>query len=348
MGGLATLLGRDFATISVRSRSELPVIAGSSSRLSEGSVRSYVDYFRCRDIFSAPAWNISARRAVLRDRILPREVFEKSEVFNDFYKREGLIDCMALAVDHSDSRMLVVVARRAGEPALDPADVRTLSALGPHFETAFEIHNVTRLAGAASASPGPLENLPFGFAVVSALGELDHANARFRALLDEADRLCLHGGRVTAARSAQAAELNRLVEMAAGLGAAPVGGSMSIGAGGPGDRLSVTLTPVTGAAGLGTPEQGGVSVLVIDPRRPATWTVEGLQQIFGLTFSEARIAVLLAAGIPTTEIADRLHLQTASVRAHLKAVFAKTDTHSQVELVHALLSAAPIAPATTG
>ena len=47
--------------------------------------------------------------------------------------------------------------------------------------------------------------------------------------------------------------------------------------------------------------------------------------------------------MPTKDIGDRLLLKPDSVRSHLKAVFAKTGAHSQVELVHMLLSSTPAA-----
>ncbi len=69
-----------------------------------------------------------------------------------------------------------------------------------------------------------------------------------------------------------------------------------------------------------------------------TWRAELLQRQFNLTPSEARVAMMLSSGLPTKEIARQLGLQPNSIRSQLKAIFAKTDTHSQVELVHLLLA----------
>lgn len=67
--------------------------------------------------------------------------------------------------------------------------------------------------------------------------------------------------------------------------------------------------------------------------RPAS---QGLQTAFGLTPAEARLAAALAAGSDLNAEADRLKLSRETVRHQLKAIFAKTGTHRQGELVSLL------------
>jgi DNA-binding CsgD family transcriptional regulator len=62
-----------------------------------------------------------------------------------------------------------------------------------------------------------------------------------------------------------------------------------------------------------------------------------LMSLFGLTTAEARLASLLAGGAALDEIAGQLGIARETARNQLKAVFAKTETHRQGELV-ALLS----------
>ena len=65
-----------------------------------------------------------------------------------------------------------------------------------------------------------------------------------------------------------------------------------------------------------------------------------LRQAFPLTPAEARLAVALATGRDLTEIAHSSHIEVGTARTQLKAIFAKTGTHRQGELV-ALLSRFP-------
>jgi DNA-binding CsgD family transcriptional regulator len=58
---------------------------------------------------------------------------------------------------------------------------------------------------------------------------------------------------------------------------------------------------------------------------------------FGLTRAEARLATLVAGGMAPDAAARTLGISRGTTRAQLKAVFAKTETHRQSELL-ALLS----------
>jgi DNA-binding CsgD family transcriptional regulator len=54
---------------------------------------------------------------------------------------------------------------------------------------------------------------------------------------------------------------------------------------------------------------------------------------FGLTASEAKLAGLIGGGESVERAAERLGISVHTARAQLKAVFGKTDTHRQAELV---------------
>ena len=58
---------------------------------------------------------------------------------------------------------------------------------------------------------------------------------------------------------------------------------------------------------------------------------------YGLTDREKTITALVCQGLPTRQIANRLHLTTDTVQDHLKSVFGKTGAHSRGELVATIL-----------
>jgi DNA-binding CsgD family transcriptional regulator len=59
---------------------------------------------------------------------------------------------------------------------------------------------------------------------------------------------------------------------------------------------------------------------------------------FGLTPKEAAVAEAIAAGSGIDRVASALGIGRETVRFHLRAIFQKTDTHSQAQLVSRLLS----------
>jgi DNA-binding CsgD family transcriptional regulator len=68
-----------------------------------------------------------------------------------------------------------------------------------------------------------------------------------------------------------------------------------------------------------------------------------LQRLFGLTLSEAALAVHLARGATLTEIAEERGVTLATVRSQLASVFDKTQTSRQTHLV-ALLARVAVLP----
>jgi len=68
---------------------------------------------------------------------------------------------------------------------------------------------------------------------------------------------------------------------------------------------------------------------------PALW-----QAAFGLTPAEVKVACALWSGHPIKEAASRLGIATSTARSQLLAIFRKTETRKQSDLVQVLASVA--------
>ncbi|WP_246690135.1 helix-turn-helix transcriptional regulator [Methylobacterium sp. WL7] len=91
--------------------------------------------------------------------------------------------------------------------------------------------------------------------------------------------------------------------------------------------MSTILVPV-----LGEKEPHTVLILIDLERTPRPNTT-ALERIFGLTVAEARLAAVLAGGATVAEAAIAHKVSVATVRTQLAAIFAKTHTSRQAELV---------------
>lgn len=67
-------------------------------------------------------------------------------------------------------------------------------------------------------------------------------------------------------------------------------------------------------------------------------TADELRLAWGLTPAEARLAHLLLLPLSLQESARHLGISSETARTHLKALFGKTRTHRQAELLVKLLS----------
>jgi DNA-binding CsgD family transcriptional regulator len=94
----------------------------------------------------------------------------------------------------------------------------------------------------------------------------------------------------------------------------------------------IRVLPVPAAAR--NPFLGARALLTLTPlaSKPAP-AARLLVETFGLTRAEARLASIIATGASPEQAAEQLEISRQTVRTQLKAVFAKTRTHRQGELI---------------
>jgi DNA-binding CsgD family transcriptional regulator len=74
-------------------------------------------------------------------------------------------------------------------------------------------------------------------------------------------------------------------------------------------------------------------ILITDVERPPRLSPDLLTQVFGLTSTEARVAVELASGKSLHQVSTQLAISEGHARQRLKAIFCKTGTSRQGELI---------------
>jgi DNA-binding CsgD family transcriptional regulator len=104
------------------------------------------------------------------------------------------------------------------------------------------------------------------------------------------------------------------------------------------EKSPVILRTLPVHAAARTPFLGARALLTLTGIEPRAGPKPPLlARAFGLTPAEARLASIIAEGLPPERAAEELAISKTTVRNQLKAIFAKTATHRQSELV-ALLS----------
>jgi DNA-binding CsgD family transcriptional regulator len=97
-------------------------------------------------------------------------------------------------------------------------------------------------------------------------------------------------------------------------------------------RVSLHPLPLgTGNVKLATRSQ--IAVVVRAPGRSGTDVARRLQTTFRLTPSEAALGAALAVGASLADFAQQRSVAMSTVRSQLKALYEKTDTNRQGELV---------------
>lgn len=78
-------------------------------------------------------------------------------------------------------------------------------------------------------------------------------------------------------------------------------------------------------------------LLVFDPERQPAFNQELIMRDLSLSEREAKVAMLLGAGLQLDQIARRMRVSVHTVRSQLKSAFHKTGCHTQAQLVKRLL-----------
>ncbi len=175
-----------------------------------------------------------------------------------------------------------------------------------------------------------------GCILVEATGHLLHANAAAERILSRGSPLRVVGGRVRPSSSLDREAWARLLHRL-GRRDAPAGDAIGLGTGS-GCRLDVISAP------LGTEQAERLGLiaavaapagllLMRDPNVRSPCPSELLVRLFDMTCAEAALAAALAGGQTLSGYAERTERSLNTVKTHLKAVFAKTGTSRQAEVV---------------
>ena len=102
--------------------------------------------------------------------------------------------------------------------------------------------------------------------------------------------------------------------------------------------LTVIVRPGPPYAPASAPLRRTATIILRDPSRRLKMATLQLERLFELSRAEARLAGLLAEGLSLEEAAICLNVSRHTVRTQLRAIFIKTGTNRQGDLVRILLS----------
>jgi len=227
---------------------------------------------------------------------------------------------------------------RAPGASFSGDELALLEMLIPHMMRAFAIHH--RLGAAEQRSRllgGLVDRLDLGVVLVDDHGRVLQANEAALAIARQRDGFVLGRGTFAAAERRQTAALLGLVANVLRDGVAAAGGALRLSRPSGRRPLEVLVVPLSSRQRETEGPPPVAALFITDPEVEPRTAEDLLQQLYGLTPAEARLAVALLVGLSVDEAADRFTVTAATVRTQLRSVFAKTDTRRQSELVRTLL-----------
>jgi DNA-binding CsgD family transcriptional regulator/PAS domain-containing protein len=265
--------------------------------------------------------------------LMPTEALERSEYGADWMRPQRLLHGLGALFRPEGGVMTAICLMRppaAGD--YDAAERRAFAEIVPHLDRACRI--VRRAgAGAIAAAAGrqALERLGMAAVLFDRRGRVLDANPAGEALLGRRapDRSLAAGpgfeALQRALRTVADTRQSRPVTLPLGPGGSPA---------------EASLLPVSAPLAFGMAQ--GAALLLVRHAPEAAPALAGLGAAFGLTPAELRLLEALAAGETLAGYGSRVGISRNTAKSQLSALFQKTGTSRQAELVRfALVRALP-------
>jgi DNA-binding CsgD family transcriptional regulator len=270
-------------------------------------------------------------------KLVPRREFLASDFYQGWFRPQEIAWTVACNIDVNVDSMTHVVFGRHGRGAnrFGKEDLRLLALLSPHLRQAIHLHNrLVRHEVNLRQRADILDRCAAGVVVVDAESQLVLLNAAAEVILLACDGLHARGRRLGATDIRADRLLRSVIVGATSRRTVPVGASVTIEREKTARPLAVSVVPFLADDERLETRKGHALLILTEPDAPLAASPKQLDQLYGLTPAEARVALSLAAtGHDPSEIANELNLSAATVRTHLQRIFEKTHTHRQAELI---------------
>lgn len=218
-----------------------------------------------------------------------------------------------------------------------------LTELAPHVQRALRIHSeFVRLKSEENALRIGFDKLVMGLVLFDSMAKPVYINPLAEAILQEHPAINLRNEMINAANDEENRMLRRLIYSAVNQheDVDARGGSIGLHHPEKATPLPVMITPLYHSDFLGQDNVHHVTaaMYITDPEKSISVSPEVLSDIFSLTPKESAIAVALTNGLSVEEISQINGTTLNTVRSQIKAIFRKTGTNRQTELVRILLS----------
>ena len=282
---------------------------------------------------------LAAGRVLIGDEIWPRPELLRSVFYNEFLAQIDINSMAAVAMGRIPLEFEGLSwYRGTAEPEFGLDEIGILEMLHPHLQTALATRRrLTALEATVSDFETALNLIDSGLVLLDAAGRAVFTNVTARSLLILGQGLCLNKSRLMPQGVDAAARLRDLIAKAIATATGKVlcgGGVMNLPRAGK-KPLHLLVSPLSSGSST-LPGSAVVAVFISDPERHPAVPAEVLSTLFGLTPAEARLALSILEGHSLSESAEIGKVSRETVKTQISAVFAKTGTRRQGELIRLL------------
>lgn len=272
---------------------------------------------------------------VSRQTLMDDETFERSPIYTDFFRPQGLYhDVTAPLVLWESEAVGLVLARSRCAGSMDENDVRVLLPWIPHLQRALQVNRELGIHRTGmSALTELLDQISCGIAITRSDGKVVTMNEAVERIVGADDGLSFGNGGLVASSHRDNMQLSEMIAMAtAGRG----GGSLLIRRPSGERAYPVFILPLPGVTTANRSHVPAAAILISDPEGTMEQHVRIAARLYGLSPAETAVALEIVKGSGRTTVAAKLGISGHTVKTHLGHIFGKTGTSGQVELARLL------------
>ena len=314
----------------------------SSDFLAKTFVDSHDNDYTDRYYAADPLSNLNFGEVVTLDEVISGESLKKSDFYKLCMERVQLRYMIGVDLqNYNGKRFSVRFCRpKTGKP-FSQDDKDFVKLLTPHLQRAVALGSqLSEIASERQLYASTISGYSIGTITLNEAGRVLKVNQMAQTIIDlsdgirlVADKLCISSREVDQYFSdrinqALTQQRNQALNIAHAL-------SIPRESGSPDFEVVIKSLPLN--RNIEPKNSPHLILFITNPEKRISISVKALMNLYDLTLSEACLTALLAEGKDLDEIAGELKIARNTVRAHLRAIFAKTGVTRQPMLVSLVL-----------
>lgn len=338
MALLNDLFDSELAVLSVMSASgDRQLLQRSASRQPETAEAS--SHWIALDPFQS----IEADRVLTLDELQPEQPVVESPYYRDLIEPSGVRYLLAINIfvaGTPDLQVKIRLARGEAGGQFSPQQREMLASLVQHWKLA--LHFLDQMAIRQierNAFADAMNQFMIGTLILDKEGKIVASNRVARDTLEQYRQLQRRDNKLSLQdRKANGQLYRALASIAEGHGDdSPLPRTISVQLGlsdnGTPQALGLMIRPVRPEDSAAYPVHSHAVLFISDPLGRQHISSETLQELFGLTEGESRVAAQLANGFTLNEAADELSISVNTAKSHARSIYEKTGVNKQTKFI---------------
>jgi len=347
---IAELVGAKSATLLYRDNETKQAGVFHAFNHAPEVMQEYIGYYCQFD----PTFELAAQCAPIGHAMADRQMAGSQEEFralcgpefNHFLEKHDNEHLCGAVLFNSDEQMSASSFQKSSrEGPWTDEQLWMLTELTPHIQRAFAIHKeFTRLRIKEEVMQAGIDRLYMGFVLFDEFLQPVYSNPIAQWVLDYHDAISLKGDIIQTHSTDDSKAIREGLHKASRMTRSedePEEFATALGLRSPGNPpLPLLIIPVSQSTLV--PMQrfrhAHVAMLFSDPSRNQPIIPEALQCAYGLTETEAAVAISIANGLGVQEVAKMRGSTPNTIKTHPKSIYSKLDVSRQTELAKTILN----------